>query len=137
MTDTSPVAAPPPADDSTDDDDYGKSILGELRKLNGRLDQWGDLLTQETNTETSSDPATPDTTNSGEMPTRASSETPPPAPNSPNSESTSSAGPEGDSSSETPTVDPKPVPNRAAEAKQQTARKSLGFLGKSKRRPTP
>lgn len=137
MTEQSPVAATPPPDD-TEDEDYGKSILGELRKLNGRLDQWGDLLTQETNTETSSDPTTPDTLNSGEMPTRASSETTttPPA-TSPNSESTSSAGPEGDSSSGNPTVDPKPVPNRAKEAQSQAARKSLGFLGKRKRQPNP
>jgi hypothetical protein len=134
MTEQSPVAAPPPAEHD-DDEDYGKSILGELRKLNGRLDQWGDLLTQETQTETSSDPAIPDTTNSGEMPTRASSETTNPPANSQTSESTSPAGPEGDSSSETPTVDPTPVPNRAAEAKSQTARKSLGFLGKKKPAP--
>ena len=139
---TSPVAPTPPAPDDQDgDEDYGKSILGELQKLNGRLDQWGDLLTRETNTETSSDPATPET---GVMPTRAA-DSPQPNENSPTSASESSAEPVVDSSSAAPTAQPTvdttpPAPTPDQKRQQKTSRKSLGFLGgggKRKRQPNP
>lgn len=138
MSDRSPVSAPPPADPPEEEEiDYGKGIYDRLGELNERLKGWDGLLTQETNTDASSDPTTPDTTNSGEMPTRASSETANPPANSPTSGDTSPAGPEGDSSNANPTVDPAPVPNRAKEAQSQTARRSLGFLGKKKRPTNP
>jgi uncharacterized membrane protein len=136
MPEQSPVGGPTNPAPDDDEIDYGKGIYDRLGELNERLKGWDGLLTQETNTETSSDPATPDSMTSGEMPTRASSETTNPPAASPTSDSGSPAAQAADSSSD-PTVDPKPVPNRAAEAKQQTSRKSLGFLGKSKRRPNP
>lgn len=134
MTEHSPVAALPPAPDSSEDDeDYGKSILGELRKLNGRLDGWDGHLTRETQTETSSDPETPPAPPE-EMNTRASAPETPPAPNanSQTSESASSAAPVGDSS---PGVDPTPPPPTPEQKTQrQNQRKGLGFLKGGKRK---
>lgn len=123
--------------------DYGKGIYDRLGELNERLKGWDGLLTRETNTETSSDPANPDTTNSPaapEMATRAAAEaTPDPAPaNSPNSGDQSPEARAGDSSSATP---PQPTldtstPPKAERQRQNEKRKSPGFLKGGKRRQT-
>lgn len=129
-TPQSPVAATPDPEPG-DDFDYGKGIFDQLKELNGRLQGWDGLLTRETNTETSSDPATPPA-DPEVLQTNASRNA-----NSPTSETTSSGAPGDVSKSETPNPDPAPsvdpTPN-PPKPDQQSRRSGLGFLKGGKTR---